>query len=76
MLDKDPNNVDDLIYMVKKFPNKVTDLKRNAREGTSNNKPFRSVYIKPNQKPRELTNFNLDKIGMDNKCTYHYSNHS
>jgi hypothetical protein len=79
--EKDGVDMESLQRMIKKLSNEIVDMKRNAGEGTSNQRPYRPFFkIPPPYKAIEPppTNLNIDlgDVASDSFCTYHQENHS
>jgi hypothetical protein len=61
--------------------NEIVDMKRNNREGTSNQRPYMSFFKRPfppkTIKPSPINlNIELEDVAMDNYCNFHQDNHS
>jgi hypothetical protein len=67
--------------MIKKMSNEIVEMKRSAREGNQNQRPYKP-FLKINppfkdiEPPPVNLNIDLETIASDSLCTYHQENHS
>jgi hypothetical protein len=71
--------MESVLCLVKKLLNEIVDLKKNSREGISNQITYKPYCKNPITSSNPLDpnfNLNLKDVVMDNYCNYHYATHS
>jgi len=79
--EKGSGDIEDLQHMVKKFSNKIIDMKRSAGEGNQGQIPYKPFFkmnppFKEIEPPSANLNLDLGNVAFDSFCTYHQENHS
>jgi hypothetical protein len=67
--------------MVKKFSNKIIDMKRSAGEGNQGHRPYKPFFkrnhpFKEIEPPPSNLNIDLENVASDSFYSYHQDNHS
>jgi hypothetical protein len=78
---KGSGDIEDLQRMVKKFSNKIIDMKRSAGEGNQGQRPYNPFFFlnlafKSIEPPPSNLNINLRNVASNSFYTYHQENHS
>ena len=76
---KEPNDIDNVVKLVKKLSNEVVDLKKNIGEGSPKPRTFLPFFKRQHSLPKPPKpphmDFNLDSFNNDSFFSYHQHNH-